>query len=247
MICKRIPGCSAAGKRMQLAGQEADLLVDLAKSLFRNIRCLHSAVTVDAFQVSLILQQTLGLFTDGTQSLDDSLANLGLECAVAHAGKLRFDFLEGLAGNCRIDAHEVCHTGLILGVKADAVLRIGVSDGTLELTLDILGTLHQEYTALGHGLTHLAVGSVQTHDTGALLGDKGLGDLEHITVNTVEALCNVTGQLAVLLLIVAHRHQVGLVQQDISCHQGRIGKQSAVDVLRILGGLVLELGHTYSQ
>ena len=54
---------------------------------------------------------------------------------------------------------------------------------------------------------------------------------------------NVPRQLAVLLLVVAHRHQVGLVQQDIGGHQGGVSKQAAVDVLSVLGGLILELGH----
>ena len=50
-------------------------------------------------------------------------------------------------------------------------------------------------------------------------------------------------QLHVLLLILAHRHQIGLVQQNVRRHQSGIGEQTAVDVVRILGGLVLELGH----
>ena len=50
-------------------------------------------------------------------------------------------------------------------------------------------------------------------------------------------------QLHMLLLILAHGHQIGLVQQDIRRHQGGIGEQAAVDVVRVFGRLVLELGH----
>ena len=59
----------------------------------------------------------------------------------------------------------------------------------------------------------------------------------------VEAFCDVPGQLHVLLLVAAHGDEVGLVQQNIGGHQGGIGEQTAVDVVGILGGFVLELGH----
>ena len=52
------------------------------------------------------------------------------------------------------------------------------------------------------------------------------------------------GQLHMLLLIFANGYQVGLVQQDIRSHQAGVGKQASIDVVGILGGLVLELGHT---
>ena len=47
-----------------------------------------------------------------------------------------------------------------------------------------------------------------------------------------------------LLLIVAHRHKIRLIQQNIRRHQCRIGKQTAVNVFRVLGGFVLKLGHS---
>ena len=50
-------------------------------------------------------------------------------------------------------------------------------------------------------------------------------------------------QLHMLLLILSHRHQIRLVQQDIRSHQAGVGKQAAVDVVRVLGRLILELGH----
>ena len=46
-----------------------------------------------------------------------------------------------------------------------------------------------------------------------------------------------------LPLVLAHRHQVRLVQQNIRRHQHRIGKQARSDVIRVLLGLLLELGH----
>ena len=41
-----------------------------------------------------------------------------------------------------------------------------------------------------------------------------------------------------LLLVAANGHQVRLIEQDVSSHQGGIGEQTRVDVVRILGGLV---------
>lgn len=58
----------------------------------------------------------------------------------------------------------------------------------------------------------------------------------------VELLREVAGQLEVLLLIFTHRHQVGVIKQDIRGHQDRVEKQAGVDRL-LLAGLVLELGH----
>ena len=46
-----------------------------------------------------------------------------------------------------------------------------------------------------------------------------------------------------LLLVAAHGHQIRLIQQNIRRHQSRIGEQARVDVVRVLGRLILELGH----
>ena len=50
-------------------------------------------------------------------------------------------------------------------------------------------------------------------------------------------------QLHMLLLILPYGHQIRLIQQNVRRHQAGIGKQAAIDVVRVLGGLVLELGH----
>ena len=47
-----------------------------------------------------------------------------------------------------------------------------------------------------------------------------------------------------LFLVGTNRHQISLIHQNIGGHQHGIGKQTGVDVIGILGGLVLELGHT---
>ena len=47
-----------------------------------------------------------------------------------------------------------------------------------------------------------------------------------------------------LHLIDTHRNHIRLIKQDICRHQYRIGKKTCVDIVRMLGRLVLELGHT---
>ena len=44
-------------------------------------------------------------------------------------------------------------------------------------------------------------------------------------------------------LVGPHRHIVCLIQQDIRCHQGGIGEQACIDVIRVFRRLVFELGH----
>ena len=46
-----------------------------------------------------------------------------------------------------------------------------------------------------------------------------------------------------LPLILTHRHQIRLVQQDIRRHQNGVSEQAGGDVVRVLLGLLLELGH----
>ena len=76
-----------------------------------------------------------------------------------------------------------------------------------------------------------------------ILPDVGFGHLEHIAVEGVEPVGDVTSQLHMLLLILAHGHIVRLVEQDVSGHQAGVGEQTCVDVVGVLGALVLELGH----
>ena len=47
-----------------------------------------------------------------------------------------------------------------------------------------------------------------------------------------------------LLLILAHRDVVRLIEQNICRHQSGISEETGVDIVGVLGGFVLELGHT---
>ena len=85
----------------------------------------------------------------------------------------------------------------------------------------------------------LAVGLVRLMIRAPTLGDKRFRQFEHVAVNAVEPAGDGMAQLHVLLLILAHRHQIGLVQQNVRRHQSGIGEQTAVDVVRILADLSL--------
>ena len=225
------------------AGHEAHLFIDLPQGLGGGIGRLLRAGLVDALQIRLVGQDAGGLLPDGAQGLNDSLAHGGLELPIAAAGELKLDLLEAFSGDGGVDVHQVGHARLVDGVIAHTVFGVAVGDGPLELALNVLRLLHQEHAALGNGLGHFGLGIGQAHDAGAGLGDIGLRDLEHIAVDVVETLGHVPGQLAVLLLVLTHRDEIRLVEKNIRGHQGRVGEQAAVDVLLVLGGLVLELGH----
>ena len=63
---------------------------------------------------------------------------------------------------------------------------------------------------------------------------------ERFAVQRIEALRDVARQFQMLRLIVAHRHDRGLVQQNIGGHQHRILQQAVADgFLRLRLGLVL--------
>ena len=85
---------------------------------------------------------------------------------------------------------------------------------------------------------------MQTHDPGADLGNIGLGNLEHVAVDAVKAICHVTGQLYMLLLVLAHGHIVRTVEQNVRCHQAGIGKQTAIDIFSIFRAFILKLRHS---
>ena len=63
----------------------------------------------------------------------------------------------------------------------------------------------------------------------ATFGTSGLGDDEGLAEAVVEPLGELPGELEVLALVVAHGHQVGVVQQDVRGHQDRVGEQPAAD------------------
>jgi hypothetical protein len=71
-----------------------------------------------------------------------------------------------------------------------------------------------------------------------------LWDDERRAVSGVETLRQVSGQFEVLTLVLAYRHSVGVVGEDVGRHEARVGEKA--DPRRLVtafSGLVLELGH----
>ena len=83
-------------------------------------------------------------------------------------------------------------------------------------------------------LRHLLRGVVEAHDARADLGDHALGHDEGLAVELVEAQRDVARQLDVLLLVLTHRHLVGVVEEDVGGLQHRIGEEAGRDALLLL-------------
>lgn len=59
-------------------------------------------------------------------------------------------------------------------------------------------------------------------------------------VHGVETARKASGHLQMLLLILAYRDLVCLVNDDVGCHEHRVGEQAGIDVIRLLAYLLLE-------
>ena len=97
---------------------------------------------------------------------------------------------------------------------------------------------------IGVRLGHFLHRFLQGHDFGTFRRQVGFRHFKSVTVQVVEALRHIPGKLQVLGLVGAYRHIICLIQQDIRRHQGRIGKQARIDIVRMFGRFILELGHT---
>ena len=89
----------------------------------------------------------------------------------------------------------------------------------------------------------LAVGSCRSRILAVALTMCGSGTTNVSPNRRVEPLRQVAGELEVLALVLADRHVVGVVQQDVGRLQHRVGEQPDVGASAPFGRLVLELGH----
>ena len=48
---------------------------------------------------------------------------------------------------------------------------------------------------------------------------RNIGSLLGLNVDLIEAICDISCELKVLLLVNANRHELGLIEQDIGCHK----------------------------
>lgn len=92
-------------------------------------------------------------------------------------------------------------------------------------------------------LAHLARRVAQAHDPGAHLADERFRNDKSLAKRVVEANRQIAGQLDMLLLVLAHGHELRTVKQDIRRHQRRVGEQPNANILALAAGLVLKLRH----
>ena len=111
---------------------------------------------------------------------------------------------------------------------------LGASTGVLSVTirltfLRMVGGLVEDLDRVVVALGHLL--AVEAGHHGDAVQDVGLGQAEHVfaaAINAVEPLGDVAGDLQVLLLVLAHRHKVGVVEQDVGRLEHGIGKKAVI-------------------
>ena len=116
---------------------------------------------------------------------------------------------------------------------------VGVGLGALDLLRRLVGG-HPQLDDVALGLAHL--GAVGAQDEGGL-GQQGAGLGEGLAVAVVEAAGDHPRLLEVRELVAAHRHDVGLAEQDVRGLVDRVGQQQPADRGDAGGGrLVLDRG-----
>ena len=114
----------------------------------------------------------------------------------------------------------------------------------LNLLRIVVGLVDQADDALRRAARrrHEPLRLLEVLDPRALVGIDAARDRERLAEALVEALRDVARQLEMLALVVADRHDVGLVEQDVAGHQHRVGEQAGGDEVLALR-LLLELRH----
>ena len=193
-------------------------------------------------QFGLVVDQFLVPGLDRREEGDHRLACVALERAVL--GVLLGGLLWGAAGRGGEDVEQAADPGL--GCRVVAHVRLGVGHGALELAHDVgRGVEHHHAPGVALGrLRHLRGRILEVHHTRPGLGSHGLGHDEGLAEAEIEPDRRIAGDLDVLALIVADRHLVGVVEQDVGRLQRRVREQPGGDELTLaLRGLVLELSH----
>mmetsp|Transcript_13690 Transcript_13690/g.39635 ORF Transcript_13690/g.39635 Transcript_13690/m.39635 type:complete len:492 (-) Transcript_13690:32-1507(-) len=245
------PSCLAAARQ-----HKAHRVLAVCKRPRRRlVRCVGAPCQY-AVDVSRVGHQ-VGVFgLDRLQVRNERICQLGLEVAPPHRRDLGRNRLLCLPTRQLVQRQQVCALGALLVAKLEALKRVRFA--ALDLVLDVLGRIGQvdAREVVLRALGHLGGAVLQRHDTRARRRDEHLGHLEHApaapasllpalaAVQTVDTLCNVARQLQVLLLVLAHGYQVGLVQEDVCGHEHWIGEQSSAHLLSLLPALLLELDHT---
>mmetsp|Transcript_50157 Transcript_50157/g.132002 ORF Transcript_50157/g.132002 Transcript_50157/m.132002 type:complete len:478 (+) Transcript_50157:177-1610(+) len=218
--------------------------------LVRRLRALRQ----DLGQVRLLRDDLLVALLQRLQVGNRGLRQERLERAPPRPRlRLRRDLLARHARHRLVDAEQVVRLGPVVGVH-DALGRVGLA--ALDLARNLVGRVEEvdaRRVVLG-ALGHLGGAVLQAHHARIRLLDESLRLNERLlllvlAVLVVEAARNVTRELEVLPLVLAHGDELRLVEQDVRRHQHRVAKQAHANRLAVararflLRLLLLELDH----
>ena len=174
----------------------------------------------------------------------DRLRQIGLQVAIA-ARAVRLRQRDDLApGERREDGEHVGDARLALRVVGDLASAVG--DGTANLFGTDGRLIEQVDDPCGRRsrLAHFCRRLLQVADLRRGRDDVRPRHAEGLAEALVEALREIPRELEMLLLVGAHRHELGLVEQDVRRLQHRIGEQADARAIGFLPlRLVLELRH----
>jgi hypothetical protein len=225
------------------AGQESHPVVRGGQSRPRDGAGLLSTTGQRTVQLGRVVEEAAHPALERHHEVQDGGGDLLLQVAVACAGEPVDQGRHRLPAERGQDPQQVAHARLRDRVEHD--LAAGVGDRRADLLLDHLRVVHQPHDPVAaDALGHLLVHDLQVVDLRGLAQDVGLGHPEGVAEAVVEPLRQVAGELDVLALVLADRHLVGLVEQDVGRLQDRVGEQAHRRVVAATaGGLVLELRH----
>src|SRR4051794_37909947 len=192
----------------------------------------------DRMELLLVGAQLLVALAHRREVIHHGLRYGLLELPVARTVEFALDLAGLQAADHREDVDQIRDARLVW--RAHHV-GSGVRHGAFDLLLDRLRVVehaHHARVALRRG-RHLLVRLLQVHDPRAHLWDARLRNHERLAEARVEALCDVAGELEMLALVIAHRHLVGVVSQDVRRLEDRVGEQPRGHELALLGGLLL--------
>ena len=200
-------------------------------------------------------RQPLHLGPDRSEGGDREIDKRGLEGGELGVAELAQHLRLAAIGQGRVDADEVVRLRALRqpGLLRRQRFRVGLRPP--DLLGDGIGVVRQvdAREIRGVGLRHLLRPVAQRHHPGGGPSDQRLGQGEEAVAMSlvgdrsreviVEFLGYVTGQLQMLLLVLADGDVRRPVEQDVGRHQVRIGEQSDGRILAVLSGFLLELRH----
>ena len=175
------------------------------------------ALAEDAGEIAWLVGDLAVALLEGFQVGDGHVGHLLLQFAVSHAGEAGLHGIVGVAGKGLVNGQQVEHAGAgAIEIHRRARIGGGAHDGFA----DGLRRIEQSHGVVlaGGRFAHLLGRIVEAHDARAHRGQAGAGHDEGFAVERVEPLRDIASRLEVLGLVFPHRHDAGLVKQNIGGH-----------------------------